>query len=103
MYPHERSLVKQFAQRPFALVGVNSDEDLEELRAVVEKQDLSWPSFFDGGSTSGPIATAWGIRGWPTIFVLDAEGVIRAKDLRGEELEAKLEELLTEQDSKERR
>lgn len=96
MYAHERSLVRKLAQEPFALVGVNSDEDLEELRSVVMEKDLTWPSFFDGGSTSGPIATAWGIEGWPTIYIIDADGVIRAEGLRGEELEAKVRELLAE-------
>ena len=30
MYPHERSLVKRLAGKPFAIVGVNSDDDREE-------------------------------------------------------------------------
>lgn len=98
MYAHERSLVQDLALKPFALIGVNSDDDLETLRAVVKEKDLTWPSFFDGGSTSGPIARAWEVRGWPTIFVIDADGVIRARDLRGEELEAKVHELLAELD-----
>ena len=34
MYPHERSLVKRMANRPFALIGVNSDRDREKLKEV---------------------------------------------------------------------
>ena len=37
MYPHERSLVKKLADKPFALVGVNSDPDLEKLKGQLEK------------------------------------------------------------------
>ena len=96
MYPHERSLVKDLADQNFALVGVNSDDSVEAARRAVEEHDLNWPSFFDGGSKSGPIATAWGVRGWPTVYVIDAEGVIRAKDLRGDELEAMVRKLLAE-------
>ncbi len=77
MYPHERSLVEQYAEAPFVIVGVNSDDTIETLQAVMKKEKLTWPSFFDGGGTGGPIATQWGVRGWPTIFVLDREGVIR--------------------------
>lgn len=96
MYGHERSLVKELADEPFALVGVNSDDDLGTLRTVVKEKELTWPSFFDGGSTSGPIARAWGVEGWPTIYIIDASGLIRAKNLRGDDLEAKVHELLAE-------
>ena len=95
MYPHERSLVSKYPDR-FIIVGVNSDKSREKLREVMEENDITWPSFYDGGSTRGPIATAWGITYWPTIFLLDAEGVIRYKDIRGEKLEKAIEELLAE-------
>ena len=95
MYPHGRSLVKDLAGQPFALVGVNSDDDLEEIRDLVKEENLSWPSFFDGG-TSGPIATAWGVRRWPRIFVIDHKGVIRAGDIFGKELDAKVRKLIDE-------
>jgi len=35
MYPHERSLVEKYRDEPFAILGVNSDEDLDELKPVV--------------------------------------------------------------------
>ena len=38
MYPHERSLVKRLANEPFALIGVNSDKDLEKLQKKIAKQ-----------------------------------------------------------------
>lgn len=94
MYPHERSLVKNLADEPFLLLGVNSDKSPETLRAAMEREQITWPSFFDGGGTDGPIATRWGVRGWPTIYVLDHEGVIRHINVRGEQLDAAIEQLL---------
>src|SRR5262249_42923303 len=79
MYPHERSLVKRLEGKPFALVGVNSDADREKLKQVLQKEQIAWRSWWDGGSTSGPIASKWNVRGWPTIYVLDAKGVIRSR------------------------
>ncbi len=96
MYPHERSLVKKLAGKAFAIVGVNSDKDLSVLRKVIQKKNLPWPSFFDGGGTGGPIATKWGVRGWPTIYVLDGKGVIRYRNVRGNDLDAAIETLMTE-------
>jgi Thioredoxin-like len=96
MYPHERSLVEKLKNRPFAIVGVNSDSDKAALRETLVKENITWRSFFDGGSTSGPIAREWNVSGWPTIYVLDAEGRIRFKNVRGEQLEAAIEALLAE-------
>lgn len=96
MIPHERSLVKKLENRPFALIGVNSDSSLDKLKEAVEKEQITWRSFFDGGSTNGPIATAWNVTGWPTIYVLDANGVIRHKNLRGDALEAAIVALVEE-------
>lgn len=80
MYPHERSLVKRLANKPFALIGVNSDKDREKLKAVRKKENITWRSFWNGKKgTGGPISTEWGVRGWPTLYVLDAEGRIRYK------------------------
>jgi len=96
MYPHERSLVKRLADEPFALVGINSDGDREELKQVLEDEDITWRSFWDGGSTSGPIATRWNVSGWPTIYVLDHEGRIRFKNVRGEAMDEAVDQLLAE-------
>ena len=96
MYPHERSLVKRLADEPFALIGVNSDSDREELKNVLEAKNLTWRSFWDGGSTNGPIATKWNVTGWPTIYVLDAEGRIRFKNVRGEAMDEAVDQLLAE-------
>src|SRR5262245_48820634 len=95
MIPHERSLVEKLKDEPFALIGVNSDPK-DTLRMAMASEKISWRSFWDGGSTGGPIASRWNVSGWPTIFVLDAKGVIRAKDLRDEAMEQKVEELLAE-------
>ncbi len=96
MYPHERSLVKKLAGQPFVLLGMNSDATPAKLAQAVEREKLTWPMLFDGGGTGGPIATKWGVRGWPTIFVIDAKGVIRDRDCRDEEMEKSVMRLLAE-------
>jgi peroxiredoxin len=96
MYPHERSLVKKLADAPFVIIGVNSDDSAETLRAAKEREDITWRSFFDGGGTDGPIATKWGVRGWPTVYVIDHEGVIRSTNGRGDALDTALDKLIPE-------
>ena len=77
MYPHERSLVKRLAGEPFALLGINSDRDREKLKDVLKEEQITWRSFWNGGSTRGPISTAWTVRGWPTMYLNDHKGAIR--------------------------
>jgi hypothetical protein len=96
MYPHERSLVKRLQDRSFALIGVNSDKDQDELKKVMEKEEITWRSFWNGGSTDGPISSAWKVRSWPTIYVLDGTGTIRYRNVRGEAMDLAVDELLAE-------
>jgi hypothetical protein len=93
MYPHERSLVEKFAGKPFAILGVNSDPDRDRIREIVKEKALTWRSWWDGG-TDGPIATRWNVRGWPTVYIIDHEGVIRARDPHGEQIDRALAELV---------
>ena len=98
MYPHERSLVERLAAQPFAIVGVNSDDDLEALQPALKKENITWRSFWNGpDGTSGPISTRWNISGWPTLFLIDHEGVIRYKWLgapEGDVLDKAIDELV---------
>lgn len=94
MIPHERSLVAKYKDKPFALLGVNSDEDLEQYRKLAQQEGVTWRSFWDE-STSGPIATRWNVQGWPTVYLIDHEGVIRYRDIAGEQaIDAAVAELV---------
>jgi hypothetical protein len=77
--PHERSLVKRLEKKPFVIVGVNSDKNRDAVRKLCADKGITWRSFWDGGSTSGPIGTRWNVRGWPTLYLIDGKGVIRYK------------------------
>jgi hypothetical protein len=79
MYPHERSLVQAMENKPFVLLGINSDPSKDFLKKVIADEKMTWRSWWDGGSTSGPIATKWNVHGWPTLYVVDHKGVIRHK------------------------
>ena len=94
MYPHEQLLVKNYADRPFALIGVNSDANRDQIKKIIKEKELTWRSFWNGGSTDGPISNAWNVTGWPTIYLIDHEGVIREKNLRGTSLDKAIEELV---------
>ncbi len=95
MLPHEKEMVARKKNQPFALLGISSDTDRESAIKRMKAEGITWRQAMEG-STSGPLATKWDVHGWPTIFVLDHKGVIRFQDLRGEELEKAVDELLKE-------
>jgi len=97
MYPHERSLVERLKNEPFALIGVNSDKDLEALKVAMQKENITWRSFWNGpDGTKGPISKRWNVSGWPTIYVIDAEGRIRFKNVREKAMDQAVDQLLAE-------
>jgi peroxiredoxin len=86
MWPHERSLVKQLAHKPFAVLGVNiSEPNSAALKKVMEKENLTWRTFSDPrtGDGLGPISRKWNLAGTPTVYLIDHKGVIRHKWLGG--------------------
>ncbi len=94
MIPHEREMVKRLANQPFTLLGINSDESRSALEKVLKEQEIIWPQLYDGTPGKGPVASKWNVHAWPTVYVLDHEGVIRHRDLREQALEDAVVELL---------
>jgi thiol-disulfide isomerase/thioredoxin len=72
----------------FDIIGVSLDEDRDKLDSFLKKQDMPWPQFFDGKGWSNKLAVKYGIEAIPSDFLIDGNGVIIGKNLRGEELEA---------------
>ena len=89
----ERSLVKRLKGKPVVLLGVNSDPDREATLKFIKEQELTWPSWWDG--PQHPIATKWRVKALPTVFILDAKGVVRYKG-HGADIEKQIDALLAE-------
>lgn len=89
-----RKLAEMFPAESFAVVGVLGEKDLEAGRLEAEQRGMTWRSFWD--NRDGPIAKEWNVSGWPDVWVLDRQGVIRHRKLRGPELRSAVERLLKE-------
>jgi hypothetical protein len=71
--------VKKMEGEPFILLGVNSDQDRDKLKQRMKEEKITWRSWWDGGGINGPIAHQFNVRGWPTLYILDHQGIIRHK------------------------
>ena len=94
MYPDNRKLLEDYAGRPLAFVGVMGDTELTTVKESVEQKTITWPVWWDGGGTHGPLATRWNVSGWPALFVLDHRGIIRYRALRGDILSLAVAQLV---------
>lgn len=92
LIPQEQRLVATYKDRPFVLLGVCTDATLDQAQHTAKEHGIDWLCWFDG--ENGPIARDWNVLSWPTVYVLDQRGRIAAKHLRGDDLDAKIKELM---------
>ncbi|HLN33174.1 MAG TPA: TlpA disulfide reductase family protein [Gemmataceae bacterium] len=94
MIPHEREMVGRLKAEPFALVSISADDEKKTLTDFIAKTEMPWNHWWNG--SSGGILEDWDVQFFPTIYVIDAKGLIRHKNLRGEELEKAVNALIQE-------
>lgn len=87
--------MKRLETEPFALIGVNTDPPSTFGREAA-RAGVTWRNAIDG-SPRGPSCSAWSVTRFPTLFVIDAKGVIRAVDVHFEALDRVVDRLLAEQ------
>ena len=98
VYPYEKLMLDLYKNWPFAILGVETGSTPAAMKQVKTEAGLSYRSWWDndGSGTKGPIATAWNVGGYPTIYVIDRQGVIRFVDVRYEDLLKAVRQLLSE-------
>jgi peroxiredoxin len=92
--PNVVKVYRKYHPRGFAIVGVSLDEQKSEWEKAIKKDKLSWTQVSDLKGWRSSAADAYGVKAIPVNFLLDKEGKIIAKGLRGEELEKKLGEVM---------
>jgi thiol-disulfide isomerase/thioredoxin len=97
--PREKALVERMRGRPFVMLGVDVDANPQTAIKVMEDQGMTWPNWHDGEPGAGPIAKLYHVRGYPTVYVIDAAGKIRSKKAHGEALCQLVEKLVLEKEA----
>ena len=90
-------MVAKLKGKPFVLLSVSCDDELEKLTAFLEKEKMPWDHWFDGAG--GAVAEAFHIQAFPSIFLINHAGVIRNKFIGNpgnETLEKAVESLVEE-------
>ena len=88
------ALYKEFHAKGLNIIGVSLDENLETWKKAIEKDKLTWIHVSNLKRWKEPIALLYKVEEIPATFILDEKGNIVAQNLRGDELRAKVMELL---------
>jgi len=82
--PQQLELHKQYAAQPFAMVDVSGDDDVESVKEHLANHPAPWTHWFNGPEAG--VLDEWNVQAFPTVYLIDAAGVIRYRNLQGEEL-----------------
>jgi len=98
LYPYQRLLLELYKNWPFAIIGVETRSSAVGAKQAKLDAGLPYRSWWDapGPDGHGAISSSWNVGGFPTLYVIDGQGVIRFVDLRYEDLLKGVRQLLSE-------
>lgn len=91
-FPNLKSLYGKVDKSIFEIIGIVGDSSSDALDKMLTKHAISWPQIVSDDTNK--IKEKYGVHGYPTTFLLNPEGIIVAKNLRGKELEDKIISLI---------
>lgn len=92
--PNVVAAYNNYKNKGFEVVGVSLDKDKEKWLGGIKDLNMTWPQMSELKFWDTPVVELYAFRGIPHTVLLDKDGTIIAKDLRGAELHNKLNELL---------
>jgi len=85
-----------YSDKGFDILGVSLDRNKEKWLAAIEEDQLTWTHVSDLKYWDNEASQMYAVNSIPANFLLDPDGIIIGKDLRGEELQEKLAEIFEE-------
>lgn len=92
--PNVVAMYNELHSKGLNIIGVSLDEEMSKWQEAIAKDKITWTQISNLKKWSEPIAKMYQVEQIPTTFILDSSGKIVAQDLRGDELKAKVNELL---------
>lgn len=85
--PHVLKAYEKHHENGFEIIGISLDQDKAKLEAFIKENKMPWQQFFDGQGWKNKLSTQYGVNSIPATYLLDGEGTIIGKNLRGDALE----------------
>lgn len=92
--PNAVAAYNKYHDKGFEIIGISLDKEKDKLTGYIAKNKMTWPQYFDGKGWENEVIGKYGVDSIPATFLIDGDGKIVARDLRGGDLEKHLEKLL---------
>lgn len=92
--PRLKELYDKTERSDFEIIGIVEHSPAGKLSETIGKLGITWPQIMSGDEGRIRIGSIYGISGYPATFLLDRDGIVVAKGLRGRELEEKILNIL---------
>jgi len=92
--PNVVAAYNKFKDKGFTVISISQDQDLTKWQAAIKQDGLIWPNHFADRKINGLASMTYNIEYIPKTFLLDKNGKIIGKDLRGTMLEQELEKII---------
>ena len=89
-----KKVYNTYKDKGFDIIGISLDDNEEQLREFLIKNDIQWRQVFDGQGWDSTIPQQYGISGIPNMWLIDKEGKLISNNARGEKLESMVVEAL---------
>jgi thiol-disulfide isomerase/thioredoxin len=84
--PNVIATYKKYHNQGFEIIGISLDQDQAKLIGFTKDMNMTWPQYFDDQGWGNKLAVKYGIESIPATYLLDGNGRIIGRDLRGDEL-----------------
>lgn len=91
--PNVLKAYNQYKDKNFTVLGISLDDNKDKWKKAIMDDKMPWTQVSDLKGFNNVVSTYYGIMGIPSTLLIDPQGKIIAKDLRGESLNKKLAEL----------
>ncbi len=91
--PYLKKAYDEYSKKGFNIYSISLDNNADQWKAAIEKDGLNWIHVSDLKGWNSEVAQSFGIKAIPQNFLINKNGIIVGKNLRGAELEARLKEL----------
>jgi thiol-disulfide isomerase/thioredoxin len=94
--PNVIKVYNELHPKGFEIVGISLDKEQSEFEKYLQDNNIAWQQLYDGKYWQSEYARLYAVQSIPATFLLDRKGIIRFKNVRGEELRQAVLKLLAE-------
>lgn len=101
--PVVRQTYQKYKDKGFTVIGISLDQDEQALSNFVAKKLIPWPQYFDGKGWGNDLATKYGVRAIPEMWLINQQGAVVSTDVSAPQLDQKVEQLMSSGDQQRRK